>query len=130
MKTALKISIVAYVFSESATLKPLNHRIRDVMGIIWRRIRRVLQTIENLRKLLLEIRYRWPPKSSSASSNAIWARRRLWQTGVARAKIDADLQDGPNEIRGMLAKIEEKYRVVPLHRKKKKVISQSPKMSK
>jgi glycosyltransferase involved in cell wall biosynthesis len=32
--TAAKISIIAPVFNESATLKPLYHQIRDVMGTI------------------------------------------------------------------------------------------------
>ena len=141
MKTSPKISIITPAFNESATLKPLYHQIRDVMGAIESPYEiifvddgstdgsfGIMQEIYHLHQNGLDTPT--PSEFDDIPVNAttfqivvIQFRRNVGKAtalaaGFARARgnvvitIDADLQDDPNGIPSLLAKIEEGYDVV------------------
>ena len=153
MKAPKQSSIIIPVFNESATLKPLYHQIRNVMGIIESPYEIIFVDDGStdgsfgIMKEIHHLHQEWafavadtPNLSSQASQEfeefpvnnqaqatsqivVIQFRRNMGKAtalaaGFAHARgdivitIDADLQDDPNEIPRLLAKIEEGYHVV------------------
>jgi glycosyltransferase involved in cell wall biosynthesis len=146
VKTSPKISIIAPVFNESATLERLYHQIRDAMAILGSPYEiifvddgstdgsiGILQEIHGIHqewmsaaadtlcpsgKELEDYQARAAPQVVVIQFRRNMGKALALAAGFSRARgdvvitIDADLQDDPNEIPHLLAKIEDGYDVV------------------